>query len=47
MGSLEECTAASPRAKVTQLRDTILLPGFIDPHSHPIVSGVVTQAPAI
>jgi len=47
VGSLEECTAASPRAKVTHLPDTILLPGFIDPHSHPIVSGVVTQAPAI
>lgn len=47
VGTLDECTAAAPGATVTDLGDTVLLPGFIDPHSHPVVSGVVTQSPAI
>ena len=47
IGSLEECTTASPAAEISDLGDSVLLPGFIEPHSHPFVSGVVTQAPAI
>jgi len=47
VGSLYECAAASPGATVTRLRDTVLLPGFVEPHSHPFVSGVMTQSPAI
>ena len=29
------------------LHDAILLPGFVEPHSHPFVSGVATQSPTI
>ena len=47
VGSVDECTAAAPAAQVTDLGDIVLLPGFIDPHSHPVVSGLVTQSPAI
>ena len=47
VGSLEACRAASPGAAVHDLGDTVLLPGFVEPHSHPVVSGIVTQPPSI
>lgn len=47
VGSLETCLAAAPDADVRDLGDTVLLPGFVEPHSHPVVSGIVTQSPAI
>lgn len=46
VGSLDECTAAAPRATVQDLGDSVLMPGFIDPHSHPVLTGIVTQEPA-
>lgn len=45
VGTIDECTAAHPNAEVTDLGDKVLLPGFIDPHSHPMVSGMLTQEP--
>ncbi len=47
VGSRDACMAAAPGAKVIDLHDAILLPGFVEPHSHPFVSGVATQSPAI
>ena len=46
VGSLGDCQEAAPDAKVEDLGDKVLMPGFIDPHSHPVLSGVVTQEPA-
>ena len=45
VGTVEACTAAAPTATVTDLGDTVVLPGFVEPHSHPVQSGLVTQAP--
>ena len=46
VGSPEECRRAAPDATVTDLGTHVLLPGFVDAHSHPFLSGVVTQEPA-
>ena len=46
VGSLKDVTASAPNATVKDLGTTVLMPGFIDPHNHPLLSGVVTQAPA-
>lgn len=46
IGSLQECQAAAPDAKVEDLGSRVLMPGFIEPHNHPVLSGVVTQEPA-
>ncbi|WP_059018406.1 amidohydrolase [Mycobacterium sp. M26] len=46
VGSLDECRAASPDAEVVDTGVAALLPGFIEPHSHPVMSGVATQPPA-
>lgn len=46
VGSLADCESAAPGAEVVDLGDTVLMPGFIDAHSHPIISGTVTQLPA-
>lgn len=46
IGSLSEVRAAAPGVPVTDLGDTVLMPGFIDPHSHPLLSGMATQKPA-
>ena len=47
IGSLEGVRAKAPNAVVKDLGSTVLMPGFIDPHNHPILSGVSTQEPAI
>lgn len=47
VGSLAECRAAFPAATLVPTGAAVLMPGFIDPHSHPFLSGVATQAPAI
>lgn len=47
IGSLETVRAKAPNATVKDLGSTVLMPGFIDPHNHPILSGVTTQEPAI
>jgi predicted amidohydrolase YtcJ len=46
VGDLAWCRAACPDATVRDLGDTVLMPGFVESHSHPFVSGVATQAPA-
>jgi predicted amidohydrolase YtcJ len=46
IGSLADVQAAAPGVSVTDLGDTVLMPGFIEPHSHPLVSGMATQPPA-
>lgn len=47
VGTLEECRAALPGATVVDTGAQALMPGFVEPHSHPFVSGVSTQAPAV
>jgi predicted amidohydrolase YtcJ len=47
VGSLAECLAALPGAEVVDTGAAALLPGFIESHSHPIVSGLATQPPAL
>ena len=46
VGTLEQCQAAAPGAPVQDLGTTVLMPGFVEPHSHPILTGVITQPPA-
>ena len=46
IGTLTQCQALVPDATVTDLSDTVLMPGFVEPHSHPFVSGLATQPPA-
>ncbi len=46
VGTLAEVQAASPGVQVTDLGSEVLMPGFIDAHSHPALGGIVTQAPA-
>lgn len=46
LGTLAEVQAAAPGVAVTDLGTTVLMPGFIDAHSHPALGGMVTQAPA-
>lgn len=46
IGSLPEVRAAAPGVAVTDLGDTVLMPGFVEPHSHPLLSGMATQKPA-
>lgn len=45
-GTLAQCEAAAPNATTTDLGDTVLMPGFIEAHSHPMAAGVFTQEPA-
>jgi len=47
VGTLAECQAAAPGATVEDLGTHVLLPGFVDAHNHPFMSGMTTQAPAI
>jgi predicted amidohydrolase YtcJ len=46
VGSVEECRASHPDAEVMDTGAAALLPGFVEPHSHPVMSGVATQPPA-
>ena len=46
VGTLAEVQAAAPGVAVTDLGTDVLMPGFIDPHSHPALSGLATQPPA-
>lgn len=46
IGSVAEVQAAAPGVAVTDLGSTVLMPGFVDPHSHPLLSGMATQEPA-
>jgi predicted amidohydrolase YtcJ len=46
VGTVGECQAAAPGVTVTDLGTTVLMPGFIEAHSHPLLSGMVTQSPS-
>ena len=46
VGTLADVQAAAPGVAVTDLGTSVLMPGFIDPHNHPALSGVATQEPA-
>lgn len=46
IGALSDVQASAPNVAVTDLGKTVLMPGFIDPHSHPMLAGMVTQSPA-
>ncbi len=46
IGSVAEVQAAAPGVTVTDLGSTVLMPGFVEPHSHPLLSGMATQEPA-
>lgn len=46
VGSLAQCQAALPHADVVDTKSAALMPGFIESHGHPILSGVATQYPA-
>ena len=46
VGSLSECRKALPDAPLTDLAGSVLMPGFVEPHSHPILSGISTEPPA-
>ncbi|GAA3862087.1 amidohydrolase [Leifsonia kafniensis] len=46
VGTVAECQAALPLAELVDTHAAVLLPGFIESHSHPITSGLATQAPA-
>lgn len=46
VGSLEGMRRAAPDAEVVDLGTTVVMPGFIDPHSHPALGGLITQEPA-
>jgi predicted amidohydrolase YtcJ len=46
VGTLADLQNAHQGVAVTDLGDTVLMPGLIDPHSHPALSGLSTQSPA-
>ena len=46
VGSVDQCSAALPGAPVLDTGAVVLAPGFVEPHSHPLISGVATQPPA-
>jgi predicted amidohydrolase YtcJ len=46
IGSLGEVQTAAPGVPVTDLGEVVLMPGFVEPHSHPLLSGMATQEPA-
>ncbi|WP_447588858.1 amidohydrolase family protein [Microbacterium lacticum] len=45
VGALSDLRDAHPRAEVVDLGCDVVLPGFIDPHSHPLFSGMVCREP--
>lgn len=47
VGSLDDCRAALPDAEVVDTGAAALLPGLVEPHSHPLMSGVALEAPAV
>lgn len=47
LGSVDHCRGVTGATEVIDTGAAVLLPGFIDPHSHPFLSGVTTQPPAV
>lgn len=46
VGSVAQCSAALPGAELIDTGAAALLPGFIEPHGHPLISGIATEPPA-
>jgi predicted amidohydrolase YtcJ len=46
VGSVGQCRAQLPDAEIVDTGAAALAPGFVEPHGHPLISGVATQAPA-
>jgi predicted amidohydrolase YtcJ len=46
VGTVAQCRTDYPDAELIDTGAAALLPGFIEPHSHPIMSGIATQPPA-
>ncbi|MFM8351158.1 MAG: amidohydrolase [Actinomycetales bacterium] len=46
VGTVAECQSAAPGTAVTDLGTTVLMPGFIEAHSHPMLGGMITQTPS-
>ena len=46
VGSLKDVRSSAPNATVKDLGTTVLMPGFVEPHSHPLLGGILTQTPA-
>lgn len=46
VGTVAECRDALPGAEVVDTGAAVLAPGFVEPHGHPLISGIATQAPA-
>lgn len=46
VGNKAELIAANPNATVNDLGTDALLPGFIDAHNHPVLSGITTMEPS-
>lgn len=46
VGTVASCQAAAPGVAVTDLGSTVLMPGFIEAHSHPMLGGMITMAPS-
>ena len=46
VGTVDDCRAALPGADVVDTGAAVLAPGFVEPHGHPLISGIATQAPA-
>ncbi|MDP4906237.1 MAG: amidohydrolase [Candidatus Nanopelagicales bacterium] len=45
VGTVAQCQAVAPGVSVTDLGSTVLMPGFIEAHSHPMLGGMITQPP--
>ena len=46
VGTAADCQQALPGARVHDTGAAALLPGFVEPHSHPVLSGMATMPPA-
>ncbi|TRW88259.1 amidohydrolase family protein [Mycolicibacterium sp. 018/SC-01/001] len=46
VGSIDDCRTALPGAEEIDTGAAVLAPGFVEPHSHPLISGIATEAPA-
>ncbi|HIE61993.1 MAG TPA: amidohydrolase, partial [Microbacterium sp.] len=46
VGTAADCQQALPGARAHDTGAAALLPGFVEPHSHPVLSGMATMPPA-
>lgn len=46
VGTLADLQMGAPDAKVQDLGDSVVLPGFVDSHNHPVMSGIVCMEPS-